>query len=195
VGFSLLDPHVRRFLREHPEVQLHVEYTHWDRIYNEVGNGDMDLGVVACPQKHRAVEALPLTSEQLSLVVPPGHPLAGQEKVHPRQIANEPFVAFTAGIPTRRTIDRLLRSYRVKPNVVMQFDNIQLLKRALRSNKGISILPAGNVQREVRKGQLVSIPLEEEGKWVRPVAIVRRRGRPPGPAERMFLGILREARD
>jgi DNA-binding transcriptional LysR family regulator len=194
VGFSLLDPHVREFLCEHPEVHLHVEYTHWDRIYNEVGNGEMDLGVVACPQKHRAVEAMPLTSEQLVLVAPPGHRLARQERIHPRLLIDQPFVAFTAGIPTRRRIDRLLRGYRVRPKVVMQFDNIQLLKRALRSGKGVSILPEGNVGREVRKGQLVTVAMEESEKWVRPVAIVRRRGRPPGPAERMFLGILREAR-
>lgn len=191
VGFSLLDPYIRRFLSEHPEVRLHVEYTHWDHIYSEVGNGDMDLGVVACPQKHRAVEALPMTSEQLVLVTDPQHPLAGARSVHPRQIADEPFVAFTGGIPTRRTIDRLLRSYRVSAKVTMQFDNIQLLKRAIRSGKGVSILPEDNVQREVRKGWLATATLESPDKWVRPIAIVRRRGRPPGPAERMFLGILR----
>ncbi len=192
VGFSLLEPYVRRFITEHAEVQLHVEYTGWDHIYNEVASGEMDLAVVACPQKHRAVESFPLTQQQMVVVLPAEHRLTGQESIDPAWLEKEDFIAFEPGIPTRRHIDRLLRTYRVSPKVKMKFDNIQLIKRAIRVGAGLSILPEGNVQRELRKGFLAARPLTEPGRFVRPIAILRRRGRPPGPAERMFLAILRE---
>ena len=191
VGFTLLEPFIRRFLREHPEVKLHVEYTGWDRIYNEVGDGEMDLGVVACPQKHRAVESFALASQPLVVIASPQHALAGCKSVEAAQLQGEPFVAFAEGIPTRRFIDRLLRAHRVSPNVVMQFDNIQLISRAVRVGQGISIVPEANVVREVRSGALAAIPFADADQWTRPVAMLRRRGRPPGPAERMFLAILR----
>ncbi|MFP4356461.1 MAG: LysR family transcriptional regulator [Phycisphaerae bacterium] len=191
VGFSLLEPYIRQFITEHPEVKLHVEYTGWDQIYNEVGSGEMDLAVVACPQKHRAVESLALTSQQMSVILPAGHKLASAEQIDPQQLEGEKFVAFKTGIPTRRHIDRLLRSCRVSPDIVMEFDNIQLIKRAIRVGAGLSILPEENVHRELRKGLLVSVPLRDPESFLRPIAILRRRGRPPGPAERMFLAILR----
>jgi DNA-binding transcriptional LysR family regulator len=192
VGFSLLEPYIRKFITEHAEVQLHVEYTGWDHIYNEVASGEMDLAVVACPQKHRAVESFPLTEQQMVVVLPAENELAGQEAIDPAALENQDFIAFETGIPTRRHIDRLLRTYRVSPKVKMKFDNIQLIKRAIRVGAGLSILPEENVQRELRKGFLVARPLTEPGRFVRPIAILRRRGRPPGPAERMFLAILRE---
>jgi DNA-binding transcriptional LysR family regulator len=192
VGFYLLEPFVRRFLQAHAEVNLHVEYTRWNRIYAAVVSGEMDLGVVACPEKHRSVEIVPLASEQLVVVCSPEHRLAGREEIDIAEIAGEPFVAFESNIPTRRHIDKLLKSERVGVEVVMEFDNIELLKRALEVNAGVSILVRDNVQREAERRDLYYARISGDGKWVRPVALLRRRGKAPRPAEKMFLSILRE---
>ncbi len=191
VGFYLLDPFVRKFLRAHPEVNLHVEYARWNRIYTAVINSEMDLGVVACPEKHRSVEIVPLASEELVAVFAPGHPLARKTRLDPADIAGQKFIAFEANIPTRRHIDRLLKDSAVEVNVVMEFDNIELLKRAISVESGISILPHENVDREVSYGELACVRFRDAAKWTRPVGIIRRRGKAPSPAERMFLAILR----
>ncbi|MFA6135138.1 MAG: LysR family transcriptional regulator [Phycisphaerae bacterium] len=191
VGFYLLDPYVRKFLQAHPEVNLHVEYTKWNRIYAAVVSGEMDLGVVAYPEKHRSIEIIPLTQEDLVLVCSPRHRLAKAARVSPQDLEGEKFVAFEENIPTRRYIDRLLKTGGVEVSVVNEFDNIELLKRAVEINTGISILPRGNVEREAEHGDLVAIGFRDAQKWVRPLGILRRRGKAPSPAERMFLSILR----
>jgi len=38
---------------------------------------------------------------------------------------------------------------------------------------------------------MVYVPFSDGDKWLRPLGILRRRGKAPGPAERMFLSILR----
>ncbi len=191
VGFYLLDPFIRKFLRGHPEVNLHVEYARWNRIYTAVINGEMDMGVVACPEKHRSVEIVPLANEELVAVFAPSHPLARKKSIEPADLRGQKFIAFEANIPTRRHIDRLLKDSQVDVNVVMEFDNIELLKRAIAVESGISILPRENVDREATYGELAYARFRDGEKWNRPVGIVRRRGRAPSPAERMFLAILR----
>ncbi|MFB3892700.1 MAG: LysR family transcriptional regulator [Phycisphaerae bacterium] len=191
LGFYLLEPFVRRFLQAHPEVNLHVEYTGWNRIYAAVISGEMDLGVVACPERHRFVEVVPLAGEELVVVCSPAHPLARRGRIEPADLNGQKFIAFEEGIPTRRFIDRLLHESGVEVNVVMQFDNVELLKRSVEVASGISILPLENVKREVEHGDLAYARLRRAAKWERPVAIIRRRGKAPGPAERMFLAILR----
>jgi len=193
-GFYLLDPYVRRFIQQHPEVNLHVEYTSSARIYAAIIGGQMDLGVVAFPEKQRSIEIIPLTSEELVLVCYPNHRLAGRKWVTPADLNGENFVAFQENIPTRRHIDRVLRSEGVEVKVVMEFDNIELLKRAVYVEAGVSILPLDNVQREAQYGDLAYARFREAQKWHRPVGIIRHRGKAPGPAERMFLGILRSPR-
>lgn len=192
LGFYLLEPPVRKFIQSHPEVNLHVEYTGWNRIYSSVISGEMDLGVVACPEKHRFVEIIPLASEELVVVCPPGHELAKRASIMPSDLAGRKLVAFEPNIPTRRFIDRLLKSEKVQPEVALDFDNVELLKRAVEVGYGLGILPLENVKREVEHGELTFVRFKHPEKWRRPVAIIRRRGKVPSPAERMFLAILRE---
>ncbi|MFP3938263.1 MAG: LysR family transcriptional regulator [Phycisphaerae bacterium] len=195
VGFYLLEPYVRKFLQMHHEVNLHVEYTQWNRIYASVVSGEMDLGVVACPEKHRSIEVVPLAAEEMVMVCSPRHRLASRKRIKPEELNGETFVAFEGNIPTRRYIDKLLKGEKVNVNVEMEFDNIELLKRAIEVDAGVSILPKDNVGREVRHGELCYAQFPDREKWVRPVAILRRRGKNPGPAEKQFLALLRSKAD
>lgn len=191
VGFYLLDPFIRKFLRSHPEVSLQVEYAPWDRIYSAVMNEEMDLGVVACPEKRRAIEVVPLANEELVAVFPPAHALAKRSRIEPGDLEGEKFIAFESSIPTRRHIDKLLMECGVRPNVVMEFDNIELLKRAITVDAGVSILPRENIVREANYGELAFARFRQGETWFRPVGILRRSGKVTSAAERMFLAILR----
>jgi len=191
VGFYLLAPFVRRFLQAHPDVNLYVEYTRWSHIYASIVSGEMDLGVVAYPEKHRSIEIIPLANEELVMVCSPQHRLAGRTTVEPADLAGEKFIGFEQNIPTRRSIDRLLKAEHVDVNITMAFDNIELLKRAVEIDAGISILPLGNIEREASYGDLAFSRFKRPAKWIRPLGILRHRGKAASPAERMFLSILR----
>jgi LysR family transcriptional regulator, transcriptional activator of the cysJI operon len=195
VGFYRLDPFLRKFLRLHPEVNLHVEYSLPERIYAAVAGGEMDLGVVAWPEKHRAIEVVPLAGEEMVAVFWPRHRLAKRKQIVPADLQGEKFVAFEANIPTRRNLDRLLKESRVPVSVVMEFDNIELIKRAIEVEAGVSILPRESVQREARYGELSFAQFEDSQRWLRPLAVIRRRGKNSSPAERMFLELLKPNED
>lgn len=190
VGFYLLDPYVRKFITEHSEVNLHVEYTGWNHICAAIIGGEMDLGVVACPENNRSLEIVPLLDEELVAVLPPEHELANAKQINASDLEGEDFIGFEANIPTRRHIDRLLKADRTRVNVTLEFDNIELLKRAIMVGSGVSILPRGNVEVEASRGDLAMVPFKDAKTWVRPVGILRRRGRQPSPAEQKFLSIL-----
>ena len=192
VGFYLLDSYVRKFLRRHPEVDLHVEYTGWNNIYAAIIGGQMDLGVVACPERQRSIETIPLASEELVAVFPTGHTLGQRKKIPLCELHGEKFIAFQRNIPTRRHIDKILKRNKVQVEIVMEFDNIELLKRAIMVGAGVSILPRDNVEKEAAYKDLAYTRFTDgSGQISRPVGIVRRRGKAPTPAERMFLGLLR----
>ncbi len=191
VGFYLLDGYIRRFLTERPGVNLQVEYTDATRITEALLNAQMDLGVVAEPAKHRALEVVPLMSEPLVMVCSPDHRLALRRSIAPADLAGERFVAFAEGLPTRRLIDRILGRYQVKVNVVLEFDNIDTLKRAIEVNAGLSILPTASVQRERTDGHLCTVPVKAATQWVRQIDIVRRRGKAASRAEQDFMTMLR----
>ncbi len=192
VGFYMLDAYVRKFLRTHPKVKLDVQYTKWNEITADVLSGDMDLGILALPEKHRSLEIIPFAEEELMVVCAPDHHLAGRTSLDAAEIRDERFVAFEPSVPTRRFIDRMLRACRVSVDVCMEFDNNDTLKRAVEIGAGLSIVPKGIGEREESLGQLCFIPLNEPNRWQRKISIIRRRGRPHSKAEMLFLRTLRE---
>jgi len=191
VGFYLLEPYVREFLRAHPEVDLNVEYDRWNRITAAVLDGDMDMGILAFPEKHRSIDIIQFASESLVMVCSPDHRLARRKEIDPAVLKGERFVAFEANVPTRRHIDRVLKRYRVAVDIAMEFDNNETLKRAVEVGAGLSILPRNNVEREVAAGHLCIVPFRDPTCWVRRIAIIRRRGKTHTKSEMMFLRTLR----
>ena len=191
VGLYLLQPYIRKFIRAYPTVNLVVEYTGAARIVQDLLAGEMDLGVVAYPERHRALQSIPFTKEQLVVVCAPGNPVAKRRRVSPQELTGRRFVALSPGVPTRRHIDRALRRAGVAVEVVMEFDNIDTLKRAVEVDAGLSILPRDNIKQEAAAGMLACVPFRDQAKWIRPIALLRRRGRARTHAERRFLELLR----
>jgi len=192
VGFYLLNPYIGRFLQAHPDVRLDVEYTRWNRIMAMVLNGEADLGIVAFPEKHRSLEIIPFATEEMVVACPPGHRLAGRRSVEPGDLRGEKLIAFEANVPTRRHIDRVLKGLRVNVEQAMEFDNVEVVKRAIEVGVGLSILPRDTVEREAAAGHLSMVPFSDPTRWHRRVSIIRRRGKAYSRAERMLLRILRE---
>src|SRR5271170_6410202 len=112
VGLHELPPYLTEFLRNYPAVNVHLEYLRSNKIYEDLIEGKIDLGVVAYPSKRSQIMTVPFRHEVL--VVPPDNALAKHTKVSLRQLEGQRFVGFERDIPTRKAADRILRNHGVK---------------------------------------------------------------------------------
>jgi len=191
VGLYILQPFIRKFIKAHPKIDLVVEYTDWITITESVLRGEMDIGVVAYPEKHRSLQATFLTGEQLIVVCCPRHRLSGEISIAPQDLDGEKMVALAPDIPTRRAIDRALQRAGVRLDIVAEFDNIDTLKRAVEVDAGLSILPKNTVEHELAARMLIGVPFRDQAKWIRQISLLRRRGGPRTRAQRLFVDLLR----
>ena len=99
------------------------------------------------------------------------------------------FVGYERDIPTRKASDRILREHGVKPTYVLEFDNIETIKRAVEIGLGCAIVPRMTVENEVLRGTLRMLEFQE-GTFLRPLAIIYKRGRELSPAVRKFIEVL-----
>ncbi|MFN0123202.1 MAG: LysR family transcriptional regulator [Blastocatellia bacterium] len=192
VGLHELPPYVKQFMRLHPQVRVHVEYSRTDKVIEACLNNTIDFGIMALPLRRPRIEIIPLREDKLALVCAPEHPLSGRRRVSLQKLAGLDFISFERDIPTRRTIDGILRRHKVKVNHVMEFDNIETIKRSVEVGAGVAILPETAVAGEVRGGTLVALHFSE-GTFTRPLGIVHRRGRAFSPAARAFMQLLTAA--
>lgn len=191
IGLHDLPPYLKKFLKTYPTVHVHVEYRRSNQVYEDVLGNMVDVGLVAYPTRDSKLEVVPLRHDNLVLICHPQHPLAKYRAVKIDTIAEQKFIAFEPDIPTRKAIDRILKERGVTVRTVMEFDNIETVKRAVEIDAGISIVPQGTVLQEVEKQTLAQLQFEDS-EFHRPLAAIYKKHKVVSPALRQFLAILKE---
>lgn len=190
VGLHELSPLVKRFIKTYPQVNIHIEYSRTNKVYDDVINGSIDLGIVAYPAARPQIEIIPFRSDRLVLVCSPDHALASRKRIEIGALQGQRFIAFERDIPTRKAIDKILRSHKAEVRYVMEFDNIETIKRSVEADLGITIVPRATVENEVRAGTLVTVDFTKS--FMRPIGIIHRKGKVFTVATRKFLEMLVE---
>ena len=190
IGLHDLPPYLKKFLKGYPNVNVHVEYRRSNQVYEDVlGNAD-DLGLVAYPVKEPKLEIVPLRKDKMVVICHPKHPLAKNENVTFKDLAGQKFISFEPDIPTRKAIDKAMKEAGVEVDTVMEFDNIETVKRAVEIDAGIAIVPQTTVLQEVAKHTLESLELEN-GSLARPLAAIYKKNKVLSPAMRQFINTLK----
>ncbi|HRJ72415.1 MAG TPA: LysR substrate-binding domain-containing protein [Terrimicrobiaceae bacterium] len=189
IGLHELPPYLQEFRTSHEQVDVRVEYRRSSEVYASVLEGRADLGLVAYPAVRRGLKVVTFWRDRLVLICSPKHPLSSRRRVAFTALRGEKFIAFEPDLPTRREIDRKLRSAGVKVKMAFEFDNIETVKRAVEVENGVSIVPETAVRHEVASGSLCAIEFDGKDMW-RPLGALVRRAARISPALREFLRLL-----
>ncbi len=190
IGLHDLPPYVKSFMKSYPTVNVHVEYRRANQVYEDVLSNVVDMGLVAYPTKDSKLEIIPLRKEPLVLICHPQHPFARQKALRLKSLAGQKIIGFEPDIPTRKALDKILREYGVEVKHVMEFDNVETVKRAVEIDAGISIVPLGTVTQEINKNTLAAVEIED-GEFFRPLAAIYKKNKVLSPAMKQFLTILK----
>jgi len=191
IGLHELPPYLKRFLKEFPNVNVHVEYRRSNQVYEEVQAGTCDLGLVAFATTKKSLKTEAFKKDRLVLICAPNHAISTKDEVEVKDIGTTKFIGFEPDIPTRRAIDKIFRDAGFDPKPVMEFDNIETVKRAVEIDAGISIVPRATIEQEVRAGSLIAI--EFKGRpYYRPLSMIYKSGRVLSPALKRFLKTLKD---
>jgi len=189
VGLHELPPYMKSFLQEFPTVNVHLEYRRSNLVYDDVLHNIVDLGIIAYPAKNRELEYIPFLEDELVVICSPEHPLANKPAIDLEDLPNHSYIGFDNDIPTRKATDQIFRDARISVLPVMEFDNIETVKRAVEINAGIAIVPKGTVMQEVEKGLLEAKNFTDQ-RFLRPIYIIHRKGRVLTPAMEKFISLL-----
>ena len=192
IGLHELPPYLKSFIKDFPSVNARVEYRRANLVYEDVLHGSSDIGLVAFPVKHKELTTINFAQDELVVAMNPEHSLANKKTLSISDLRGEEFISFERDIPTRKATDEMLSNAGVDISVVMEFDNVETVKRALEINAGIAILPRHTVLNETERKQLVAIKLDN-GIHARPLAIIHKKNRILTPALRSFVELMKNS--
>jgi DNA-binding transcriptional LysR family regulator len=189
IGLHELPPFIKRFLHDFPSVNVRVEYRRSNLVYEDILHNCVDFGLVAFPSKVRQVDVIPFRNDHLVVICHPQHPLAKKGEVVVSDLAGQKFIGFDPDTPTRKAVDQIFREHSLDIETVMEFDNIETVKRAVEIDHGIAIVPLATVTQEAAQGTLALLRFKGT-QFTRPLAILHRKGRVLTPAMKKFIETL-----
>ena len=189
IGLHELPPYIKEFMSTYPDVNVRVEYRRANMVYEDILTNSIDLGLVAYPQKHKQLEVLPFHDDELVLACYPEHPLTQQSSVDIQALNGQKIIGFEPDIPTRKATDQIFKESNIDADLVLEFDNVETVKRAVEINAGIAILPQTTVVREEAQGLLKVLKFSNQT-YNRPLALIHRKGRVLTPAMKKLIELL-----
>jgi DNA-binding transcriptional LysR family regulator len=145
---------LQEYRRHHSMVEVKLITGPAQRLLNEIRSGAADVGFITLPVQEPDLVTVPAMEEEMLLVAHPSHPLTKKKKILPQDLIQQPFVLFEAASNSRRVIDEFFLREHLQPRIVMETENVEILKALVRSEMGVTIIPYQAVAREVRSGQL-----------------------------------------
>ena len=160
VCLYVFPPLLKQLRRMHPHLEVRLTVALAGRSVQEIRGGRVDAGLLTLPVEETDLVTVPALREELLLITAPTHQLAKRRKVQPRDLAGLPFVLFEMGSATRKVIDNFFAAQSIEPTIVMDTENVEIIKAMVKTGLGVGIVPYQAVAREVRAGQLFCARIE-----------------------------------
>jgi DNA-binding transcriptional LysR family regulator len=172
VSIYIIPELLATFRKQFPNVSVRVFTGHSSQVLNMVTNKKVDFGI-ARSVSNSLVENDLWYVDPISLVVPPNHPFVNnQRSITMEEVSLEPLIFFDHGSIDWLMINGVFESKKLKPNVIMEVDNIESAKKMVMNGIGISFLPELCLKNELRNGELCTVPISPTLNMARNIEII-----------------------
>jgi DNA-binding transcriptional LysR family regulator len=174
-----------RFHQAYPGIDLKLHEAGSRDLVRELEQGGLDLALVILPVTHRALETVPVLTEELVLAVASGHPLAKRKRVALADLEGVPLVMFREGYDLRATTLAACVAAGIQPTFAVEGGEMDGVLRLTEAGLGVAIVPSMVV---VKGGPLRAVRISPA--LTRTVAFAYRRDRRVSRAARELMSMI-----
>ena len=168
----ILPPVLEKFKALHPRIDLEVITAPTDALLAKLNDNLIELGVFTLPIKHADLKVVPLITEEMVVVTSPKHPVLSQKnKMNAEELQDYPLILFPKGARTRNVLEEFFHDVGIAPRIVMEAENVALIKPLVKIDLGVSIIPLRSVSEELQRGELHCLKIMNR-RLVRQVGLV-----------------------
>lgn len=134
---------LRQLRKQFPNTEIRVTVGVTEDIVAGVLDRRFDLGLISLPVSQEKLKIMPLFEEELLLLRPSAAKVRGGHvgSIQRADLAGVPFLLYPTRSNIRCVIDQFFRELDLVPNVVMEAEDTEAIKRLVESGFGYSILP------------------------------------------------------
>jgi len=162
---QFLPPLLARYAQQQPEVQVELEEQVSEQVVSSVREGRADLGVFVQGPDVRGLTVHNFRSDELVLILPAGHALAGHEPLPFAATLDEPWISLNAGAAMLQAQQQAAMAAGRTLRLRMQVSSFDAVGHMVASGMGIASLPKAAALPLARAMKLSWRPLSDD--WAR----------------------------
>jgi DNA-binding transcriptional LysR family regulator len=152
-------PHVfSEYKKLFPGVQLLVDRSYGGHVVDAVVDNLADFGFSQLPVTEKKLQVVQVYTDEIRLLVPANHPLAGRERVTCSELVPYPLLMPKGGA-TRSKLNAWLEPVEDEIQISMELDSTEMIKRFVLAGLGLSFMAASHCQEGVQAGELATVSL------------------------------------
>jgi len=189
-GMALLPETVRRFGQDFPAVSLLVDDCAPNQFLSNIREEKVEFGVGAPPRETGEFTSRFIHEDQLCLICPNAHRLAGKTEVTWSDLDNEPLILSRRDYGVRDLVEATLQRAGVQPVLAAEVGFLSTATWLAASGIGVGILPE-KLARLFFTEKIVVRRLNAP-RILRPTAVVVKKGRSLSASSERFVQMLEE---
>src|SRR5512140_2061136 len=147
------------FRRRYPEVRLRIHRNFTRKLVERVLANTLDFAVVSLPVDGKDLTVLPMFRDELVVITPPKHPLAGHRSVTIEELAEARLIVPRTG-RTRALFEKIFLNRGLEPRISMELASVEAIKKFVAAGLGVSLISRSFAAHEAATGVLSIVPIE-----------------------------------
>lgn len=192
-GTYILPGLIGAFKASYPSTHITLKIGGSGEVVQKLLDGTVEFGMIGARWDEKRIVLEEVYSDELVLVVYPGHAWEGREYVDLDDLAKEPFVSRERGSGTRVVMQQALESAGFalsRLNIVAEMGSTEAVRQAVKARIGVAILSSHAVREDIERKMLAAVKLN--GLLIRrPFYLAQRKNREASPLCSAFLEHLR----
>lgn len=147
----------------YPQVRARLIVANSESIQRRVTELTLDVGLIEAPARLPGLESRICCEDELQVICAPDYPLAGAERIKPRDLVDYEFISREPGSGTREISDAYFEQHGIPPaslKTQMELGSPEALKGVVATGLGFAIASRAVAEKEVMLGELLAIPLD-----------------------------------
>ncbi len=179
------------FHERHPAVELTVREQSSEELAEMLRDDVLDLAFLSVTERIETQGLVlgQLVSEDLVVVLPPRHTLAGRRRLRMAELAHQQFVSYREGARLRELLSFAAHRAGFEPQIKLESNDSERIRRLVARGMGVAILPQSDADRSAGN---VAVAALIEPSLRRDITLAIREGRRLSPAAAEFLQLSRE---
>jgi DNA-binding transcriptional LysR family regulator len=179
------------FHQRYPQVELTVREQSSEELAEMLRIDELDLAFLSVTERveSHGLGLAQLVSEELVVLLPLRHPLAGRTRIRMAELEGEQFISYREGARLRELLVAAGAHAGFEPRVTLESNESERIRRLVARRMGVAILPRSDAE---RAGADVAVVKLIDPALSRDITLAWREDRRHAPAAYAFLQLARD---